>query len=190
MSSVRMVMTGAAPLTEEVSQSILVLLLWRPADRAPFPDRWGFAQEVPKVDFRTGCVNFKFSKTHTEDQAQKFPVYRLWCDRDLHNRQSLRWIVQRRISCSLGRTFGAEYRVSTLVRSSLRSSANLDRSAKIVSPEGKLLGPGGIGELWTRSPSNALGCKCSIRPSLIIDRTPEQTFGRSRQREIDERNLR
>jgi 4-coumarate--CoA ligase len=29
---------------------------------------------------------------------------------------------------------------------------------KIVSPEGKLLPPGEIGELWTRSPSNALGC--------------------------------
>lgn len=32
-------------------------------------------------------------------------------------------------------------------------------SAKIVSPEGKLLGPGEVGELWTRSPSNALGCE-------------------------------
>lgn len=30
--------------------------------------------------------------------------------------------------------------------------------AKIVSPEGKALPPGEIGELWSRGPANTLGC--------------------------------
>ena len=36
--------------------------------------------------------------------------------------------------------------------------------AKIVSPEGKALPPGEVGELWSRGPSNALGCESPVLP--------------------------
>ncbi|GAA5931267.1 uncharacterized protein JCM15063_001422 [Sporobolomyces koalae] len=45
--------------------------------------------------------------------------------------------------------------------------------AKIVSPEGKLLGPNEIGELWSRSPSNALGY-------LGNKKATEETFDQDR----------
>ncbi|GAA6060532.1 hypothetical protein JCM10212_006896 [Sporobolomyces blumeae] len=45
--------------------------------------------------------------------------------------------------------------------------------AKIVSPEGKCLGPGEIGELWARSPSNALGY-------LDNDKATRETFDAER----------
>lgn len=52
------------------------------------------------------------------------------------------------------------------------NNADVTDRGKIVSPEGKLLGPGEVGELWTKSPSNALGCTAFSRiplPTIIAD---------------------
>lgn len=44
--------------------------------------------------------------------------------------------------------------------------------AKIVSPEGKALPPGEIGELWSRGPSNMLGCAFNL-PRCAVERAKE-----------------
>lgn len=60
-----------------------------------------------------------------------------------------------------------------------------NRRAKIVSPEGKPLPPGSVGELWSRSPSNAIECEWSeylySLSDRLVDSRSHSFFNRPRQ---------
>lgn len=54
--------------------------------------------------------------------------------------------------------------------------------AKIMSPDGKALGPGEVGELWSWSPSNALGCGCSLDALVLSSCTVIKTSATRKRR--------